>query len=118
MSAFGELDLTIMWLSYLSMFLLGAAMMAVGLFASSLSNNQMVAGIVGMVILLVLWLLDWMSESFGGKLKDWIGQFSLNNHTINMQRGVLHGGDILFYVTLAAVFIVLSIQVLERKRWR
>jgi ABC-2 type transport system permease protein len=118
MSGFGDIDLTIMWLSYLSMFLLGGAMMAIGLFASSLSSNQMVAGIVGLVILLVLWLLDWMSESFGGKLKEWIGQFSLNSHTYNLQKGVLHGGDVLFYITLAAVFIVLSIQVLERKRWR
>jgi ABC-2 type transport system permease protein len=118
MSGFGTLDLTIMWLSYLSMFLLGAAMMAIGLFASSLSSNQMVSGIAAFVILLVLWLIDWMSESFGGKLKDWIGQFSLNGHTANLQKGVLHGGDILFYITLAAVFLILSIQVLERKRWR
>jgi ABC-2 type transport system permease protein len=118
MSSFGTLDQPIMWLSYLSMFLLGSAMMAIGLFASSLTNNQMVAGIAGFVILLVLWLLDWLSQGFGGKLKDWVGQFSLNSHTVNLQKGVLHGGDILFYITIAAVFLVLSIQVLERKRWR
>jgi ABC-2 type transport system permease protein len=118
MSGFGKLDQPILWLSYLSMFLLGSAMMAIGLFASSLTSNQMVAGIAGFVIMLILWMIDWLSGSFGGKLKDWIGQFSLNAHTANLQKGVLHGGDILFYVTLAAVFIVLSIQVLERKRWR
>jgi ABC-2 type transport system permease protein len=118
MSGFGKLDQPILWLSYLSMFLLGASMMAIGLFASSLTSNQMVAGIAGFVILLILWLVDWLSDAFGGKLKEWIGQFSLNSHTSNLQKGVLHGGDILFYVTLAAVFIVLSIQVLERKRWR
>jgi ABC-2 type transport system permease protein len=118
MSGFGTLDQPILWLSYLSMFLLGSAMMAVGLFASSLTSNQMVAGIAGFVMLLILWLVDWLSEGFGGKLKEWVGQFSLNGHTANLQKGVLHGGDILFYVTLAAVFIVLSIQVLERKRWR
>ncbi|UJF33155.1 ABC transporter permease subunit [Paenibacillus hexagrammi] len=118
MSAFGELDKPILWLSYLSMFLLGCAMMAIGLFASSLTNNQMVAGIAGFVILLLLWLLDWLGDAFGGKLKDWIGQFSLTSHMANLQKGVLHGGDIVFYITLAAMFIVLSIQVLERKRWR
>jgi ABC-2 type transport system permease protein len=118
MSGFGKLDQPILWLSYLSMFLLGAAMMAIGLFASSLSSNQMVAGIAGFVILLLLWLIEWMGDAFGGKLKDWIGQFSLNGHTANLQKGLLHGGDIVFYVSLAAVFIVLSIQVLERKRWR
>ncbi|NOU69957.1 ABC transporter permease subunit [Paenibacillus sp. LMG 31458] len=118
MSAFGTLDKPVMWLSYLSMFLLGCAMMAIGLFASSLSNNQMVAGISGFVILLLLWLLDWVSGSMTGKLKDYVAQFSLTSHLTNLQKGVLHGGDILFYITLTAVFLVLCIQVLERKRWR
>jgi ABC-2 type transport system permease protein len=59
-----------------------------------------------------------MGDAFGGKLKEWVSLFSINSHTVNLQKGVLHGGDILFYITLAAVFIVLSIQVLERKRWR
>jgi ABC-2 type transport system permease protein len=118
MSGFGKLDQPILWLSYLSMFLLGASMMAIGLFASSLTSNQMVAGIAGFVILLILWLVDWMGDAFGGKLKEWVSLFSINSHTVNLQKGVLHGGDIVFYITLAAVFIVLSIQVLERKRWR
>jgi ABC-2 type transport system permease protein len=118
MSSFGTLDMPVTWLSYLSMFLLGCAMMAIGLFASSLSNNQMVAGITGFVILLLLWLLDWVSSTMTGKLKDYVGQVSLTSHLNNLQQGIFHGGDILFYITLTAVFLVLCIQVLERKRWR
>lgn len=118
MSSFGHLDPSILWLSYLSMFLLGAAMMAIGLFASTLSSNQMVAGIAGFVILLLLWIIDWAGEGFGGKLKDWIYQFSLTQRQVNLQKGVFHLGDVLFFVLLTAVFIVLSIQTLERKRWR
>lgn len=118
MSGFGDLEQSVLWLSYLSMFLLGAAMMAIGLFASTLSGNQMVAGIAAFVILLLLWIIDWAGEGFGGKLKDWIVQFSLTQRQVNLQKGVLHLGDVLFYVMLAAVFIVLSIQTLERKRWR
>lgn len=118
MSGFGDMEASVLWLSYLSMFLLGAAMMAVGLFASTLSNNQMVAGIVGFVILLLLWIIDWAGEGFGGKLKEWIGQFSLTGRQLNLQKGVLHLADVLFFVMLAAVFVVLSIQTLERKRWR
>jgi ABC-2 type transport system permease protein len=100
------------------MFLLGGSMMAIGLFASSLSANQMVAGIVSFVLLLVLWLVDWLGDAFGGKLKDIFTQFSLNSRVANLQKGVLNGSDVLFYVTLAALFLLLSIQVLERKRWR
>lgn len=118
MSGFGDLDQTVLWLSYLSMFLLGASMMAIGLFASTLSNNQMVAGIAAFVILLLLWIIDWAGEGFGGKLKEWVNQFSLTQRQVNLQKGILHLGDIMFYVLLVAVFLVLSIQALERKRWR
>lgn len=118
MSGFGDLDQTVLWLSYLSMFLLGASMMAIGLFASTLSNNQMVAGIAAFVILLLLWIIDWAGEGFGGKLKEWVNQFSLTQRQVNLQKGILHLGDIMFYVLLVVVFLVLSIQALERKRWR
>lgn len=118
MSAFGTLDQPVLWLSYLSMFLLGAAMMAIGLFASTLSSNQMVAGIAGFAFLLFFWLIDWMAEGFGGKFREWIIQFSMSGRMANMQKGILHGADILFFVTLAVMFLILSMQTLERKRWR
>ncbi|MFE5324674.1 ABC transporter permease subunit [Paenibacillus sp. NPDC056579] len=118
MSSYGTLDQPVLWLSFLSVFLVGAAMMAVGLFASSLSAHQMVSGILGIVILLFLWTIDWLGDSVGGKIKDYIGLFSIMNRGNNLQKGVLNFADVLFYVTLAIVFIVLSIQVLERKRWR
>jgi ABC-2 type transport system permease protein len=118
MSAYGTLDQPILWLSYLSMFLIGAAMMAVGLFASSLSAHQMVTGIVAFAILLLLWTVEWLGDLFGGKLKDYLGLFSIIGRGSNLQKGVLNFADILFYITLIVVFIVLSIQVLERKRWK
>lgn len=118
MSQYGSLDRPVLWLSYLSMFLLGAAMMAVGLFASTLSSNQMVSGIIGFVLLLTLWLFDWLGSSAGGTLKDIVTQFSLNGRLANLQKGVLNGADVLFYVTMSLMFLVLSVQVLERKRWR
>jgi len=118
MSAFGSIELPVFFLSYLGMFLLGAAMMAIGLFTSTLTNNQMVAGIGGFSVLLLFWMMDYLADLFDGKFKDWIAQFSLQGRMLNLQKGVLHGADILFFITLAAVFLVLSVQFLERKRWR
>ncbi|MCR8644968.1 ABC transporter permease [Paenibacillus sp. N1-5-1-14] len=118
MAAYGPLDQPVLWLSYLSIFLVGAAMMAVGLFASCLSSNQMVGGIIGLVILLLFWVMDAIGNSFTGKLKDIITQFSLSNRSINLQKGILSGVDIFFYIGLVIVFLVLSIQVVQRKRWR
>ncbi|WP_426450562.1 ABC transporter permease subunit [Paenibacillus sp. S-38] len=118
LSAFGELDQPVLWMSYLAMFLMGAAMMAVGLFASSLSSHQMVSGIIGFAILLLFWTIEWLGDTVGGKIKDYLGLFSIVGRTNDLQKGVLDFSDVLFYVTLIAVFLLLSIQVLERKRWR
>ncbi|GIP35651.1 ABC transporter permease [Paenibacillus sp. J2TS4] len=118
MSFYGDLDQPVLWLSYLSLFLLGAAMMAVGLFASTLSAQQMVAGIIGFAMLLGLWMIDWLGESLFYSSREWFQAFSIVGRLSNFNKGVLDGADVLFYVTLIAVFIILSVQALERKRWR
>ncbi|SCW70308.1 ABC-2 type transport system permease protein [Paenibacillus tianmuensis] len=118
LSAYGTLDQPVLWMSYLAMFLLGAAMMSVGLFASSLSAHQMVSGIACFVLLFVFWTIEWLGDTIGGKVKDYLGTFSIVGRTVDFQKGVLDFADVLFYVTFIAVFVVLSIQVLERKRWR
>jgi ABC-2 type transport system permease protein len=118
MSAFGSLDQPVLWLSYLSLFLIGAAMMAVGLFASTLSENQMVSGIAAFAILLFLWMIEWLGYSALQAGKDWFGMFSIVARTDNLQKGVFNLSDVLFYITFVIVFLVLSVQTLERKRWR
>lgn len=118
LSAYGTLEIPALWLSYLSMFLMGAAMMAIGLFASSLTAHQMVSGIIAFAILLVFWTIEWLGDTVGGKIKDFLGMFSIVGRSLDLQKGVLDFADVFFYVTLIAVFVLLSIQVLERKRWR
>lgn len=118
LSRFGALDLPVMWLSFLSLFLLGAAMMAVGLFASTLSAHQMVAGIAGFAMLLILWMIEWLSGSLLPKGGDWLQQFSIASRTANLQKGLLDWSDVIFYLSFIVVFVVLSIQTLERKRWK
>ncbi|WP_440112235.1 ABC transporter permease subunit [Paenibacillus sp. QZ-Y1] len=118
MSFFGELDLTSVWLSALGLFFLGASMMAIGLFASSLSQHQMVSAVAGFIILLVLWMLDSFAGNTGSALQQWLDPFALTNRFDSFTKGVLSGPDILYYVTLSGVFLLLSIQIVERKRWR
>ncbi|RAV10829.1 ABC transporter permease [Paenibacillus contaminans] len=118
MSAYGPIDQPVLWLSYLSLFLLGATMMAIGLFASTLSAHQMVSGIVAFAMLLILWMIDWLGDSILVSARDALQKFSIVGRTSNLQKGVFDLPDVLFYVTLIVVFLVLSVQVLERKRWR
>ncbi|MCC2686573.1 MAG: hypothetical protein K0R75_3472 [Paenibacillaceae bacterium] len=118
LAKYGTLDQAVLWMSVLSMFLLGAAMMAVGLFASSLTAHQMVSGIAGFGMILLLWLVDWMGESMFGKAKDLLTEFSIVGRTTNFQKGVFDLTGVIFYLTFIALFIILSIQLLARKRWR
>jgi len=118
MSAYGPIDQPVLWLSYLSLFLLGATMMAIGLFASTLSAHQMVSGIVAFAMLLILWMIDWLGDSILVSARDALQKFSIVGRTSNLQKGVFDLPDVFFYVTLIVVFLVLSVQVLERKRWR
>ena len=118
MSGFGKLDLPVMWLSCLGLLLLGGAMMAVGLFASTLSAHQMVAGIAAFAMLIVFWFVEWLGESVLSSAKDYLGLFSITGRVNNLQKGVFDLSDVMFYITFIVLFVVLSIQVLERKRWR
>ncbi|MDQ1235438.1 ABC-2 type transport system permease protein [Paenibacillus sp. SORGH_AS306] len=117
MSFFGTMNIPMLLLSLLAVFLLGAAMMAIGLFASSLSQHQMVSAVIAFVLLLGLWIIDSFTMNSDIAQK-WLEPFSISSRIDNLVKGVLHGPDILFYLTLSLLFLVLSIQVVERKRWR
>nr|WP_249435732.1 ABC transporter permease subunit [Paenibacillus sp. Marseille-Q4541] len=117
MSLYGDINETTVWLSALGLFLLGASMMAIGLFASSLSQHQMVSAVAGFIILFVLWMMDSFTGS-DSAITAWLEPFSLSNRFMNFTKGVISGPDVIFYLTLAGVFLTLSIQGIERKRWR
>lgn len=115
MSFFGSLDLRTLLTSTIGLLLLTMTMASIGLFASALSEHQMVTAIAAFAILLMFWLLDAVpTASFG----DWLAPFAMNNRLQSFMKGVLSGADVLFFLTLAIVFVVLGTQVLDKKRWR
>lgn len=116
MNTYGNLDQPVLWLSYLGLFLLGITMMSVGLFCSTLSSHQMVAGIAAFAILLILWMIYWLGYTVFPGGQDFFELFSIVERMSNLQRGILDFRDILFYVTMSALFLFLSIQMLARKR--
>lgn len=118
MSWYGDLDQAVLWMSYLGIFLLGSTMVAVGLFASSLSSHQMLSGIIGFALLLLLWTIDWLGEGLYGKAQEFVALFSMPGRTADFNKGILNLADVFFYLCAILLFLLLSIQVLERKRWK
>jgi len=99
----GQLDWGPVAGGYLGALLLGAAFVAVGLFSSSLTRNQIIAFIVGMAICFSLTLIDKMLFFFPNSLLGVIGYLGADFHFQNIAKGIVDSRDILYF--LSVVFI-------------
>lgn len=103
---------------YLGFLLLGAACVAVGMFTSTLTDNQVIAAVSGFGILLLLWLLQWAAEALGGTAGAILGGISALNHFASFNEGLIATVHAVYYVTVVAGFLFLAVRNLERRLWR
>lgn len=102
----------------LAVVLLGATFISVGILASSLTENQIIAAVLSFFLLILLWIIDWAAR-FSDDLFFVILKFlSLLEHTRDMIRGVVDTHDVVFFVSTVVFFLFLTHTVLESRRWR
>jgi ABC-2 type transport system permease protein len=117
-SRLGNLDLGPVIAGYLGALLIGGTYLAVGMFSSAMSRNQIVAYVVGLAICGGLFLL-FVFFQMAGPVVGRILQFaSPPYHFTKMARGVIELRNIVYYLSIIGVLLVLSIQVLESRKWR
>lgn len=114
---FGSPDLALIFSSYLGFILYGAVFVSVGLFASSLTENQIVAAVIGFVSMFTLYAIKFLASFFTGFLYDVFTWLSLNARYNDFMTGIIDLTSIVFMLSFAAVFIFLTVRVTERKRW-
>ena len=115
---FGDPDAGPIYSAYLGVILHGAAALAVGLLASSLTGNQIVSAVVGTAVLLTLSFIDEVADLVSGTTQDMLLGLSLNDHLLDFRRGIIDTSNVAYFVSIAAVFIFLTIRALETRRWR
>jgi ABC-2 type transport system permease protein len=103
---------------YLGLLLMGATFLAVGIFASSLTENQIVAAITTFGTLLLLWVVGWSAEYVGGPWGRVLSHLSILEHFDTFARGVLDTKDVIFYVDVTIVALFLTLRSLEARRWK
>jgi ABC-2 type transport system permease protein len=119
LQVFGPPDYGPVLTGYLGFMLVGAAYLASGVFGSSLTQNQVIAFFVGLVILLLLWIADAASGVFGaGALSDALTYIALPRHFTDIFRGIVDTTDIVYSLSIVAIFLFLATQVLQTRRWR
>lgn len=103
---------------YLGLVLLGATFLAVGVFASSLTENQIVAAITTFGILLIFWVIGWSADYVGGPWGRVLSHLSLIEHFDSFAKGVLDTRDVLYYLNFTVVALFLTLRSLESRRWK
>ncbi len=114
LKAYGNPDLGPVLSAYLGLFLLGGSLISAGLFASSLTENQIVAAVISFGILLVFWILGASSDADNSIL----GYVSIINHLDNFTKGVIALRDTVYYLSFIFFGLFLTYITLESERWR
>ncbi len=115
----GPLDWGPVFASYLGAILLAASYVAIGNFVSSLTSNQITAFLFTAVILFVLLIIgtEPVYSVFPNFIAEVMRNLSLNYHFDSIGRGVLDSRDILFYLTIIALFFYYNVKSLESRAW-
>ena len=103
---------------YLGLLLMGATFIAVGVFASSLTENQIVAAVTTFGVLLIFWILGWSADYAGGSIGRVLQFLSILEHNDSFSKGVLDTKDLLYYVNFTALALFLTLRSLEARRWK
>jgi ABC-2 type transport system permease protein len=88
------------------------------MFSSSLARNQIVAGALGIGILLVLWIMGAAAGVLGPRISGFLAYLSLSDHFTNFGQGVIESRDVVFYLSFIVGALFLTTRIVESNRWR
>jgi ABC-2 type transport system permease protein len=103
---------------YLGLVLLGGCFVSVGLFFSSLTKNQIVAGMFTFVVLLLLWVIGWIGNFSGPTVERLTSYLSLTSHVDDFLRGVIDSQHVVYYLSFITFGLFLTAKAVDSERWR
>ncbi|MCB0694153.1 MAG: gliding motility-associated ABC transporter permease subunit GldF [Lewinellaceae bacterium] len=118
-SPVGNLDQGAIMGSYVGLACLGGVFVAIGLFTSAMTNNQIVAFLLGILLcFLVYWGFSYFSRIpvFIGRWDDVIQQFGIEYHYASISRGVIDSRDIIYFLSVISAFLLLTAQAIHQKK--
>ena len=115
---FGNPDSGPVFSAYVGLILYGATALSIGLLGSSLSSNQIVAAVVGTAVLLFFSFINRVSTVIEGAPSSFLDALSLESRLADFTRGVIDTSHVVYFLSLIAIFVFLTIRSLETRRWR
>jgi ABC-2 type transport system permease protein len=116
--AFGNPEIGVMFAGYLGLAFLAISFVSIGLFTSSLTQNQIIAAISCFGLLLLLFVISWPAQTGGSSFSDLLRYLSLPDHFAQMVTGIIDTRDIVYFLSLIFVALFLTQRSVESARWR
>lgn len=115
----GNIDTGGMWGSYIGLVLLASAFVAIGIFASSLTDSQIIAFILAVFLCFVSFIGFESIASFDlfGSFDSFILKLGINEHYISVSRGVIDTRDLVYFFSVSILFLLFTKTKLESRRW-
>mgnify|MGYP001197577280 CR=1 FL=1 len=113
-----NIDLGAIFCGYIGLFLVGAFYAAIGLFASSLTDNQVIGFIVAISIVIFFFLMGQLLILVPSYISPLIQYLSVDYHFSNISRGVIDTRNLIYFGSMITTFLLFSIRVLEMRRWK
>ena len=115
---YGNPDWKPMMAGYLGLLLLGGCFMSLGMMMSTLTKNQLVAGMLTFGLFLMLWVIDWVSDYSSGTVAQVASYLALTTHLENYAKGVIDLRDTVYYLSVIGLGLFLTARSVESVRWR
>ena len=103
---------------YLGLLLMGGCFIALGLLISSLTRNQIVAGMITFAVFLMLWVINWIGSFTGPTTQAILSHLSITDHFDDFAKGVLDTKHIVYYASFIAFGLFLTAKAVDSERWR
>ncbi len=117
-SAYGQPNVKQLLANYIAIYCVVSAFLAIGLFISSLTENQLISAVLALAVFLGLYLVDYSGIGQTNPIvNNFLYAISMYRRYESIGRGVLAVNDLIYYVSVAAIFLFLTTRVIEKKRW-
>jgi ABC-2 type transport system permease protein len=116
-SPVGNIDTGGTWGSFIGLFFLAAIYAAIGIFSSSITDNQIVAFIVSVILSLFFYIGFDMVASFFTFKEGFVASLGINEHYKSISRGVLDSRDIIYFAGVVVIFLMLTKLSLQSRKW-
>jgi ABC-2 type transport system permease protein len=103
---------------YLGLLLMGACFISAGLLISSVTKNQIVAGVITFAVFLMLWVINWIGESSGPTTRSVVSYLSITEHFDDFARSILDTKHIIYYLSFITFGLFLTAKSVDSERWR